>query len=282
MIKQPAFATVTGVPFSAYAREHPLSWPTPMWELLRNPDGGDFAWRRLGYVFRLPDPSTFRSPVPGLSADERAVLERFVEHARDLAGTTLLTASKDRYRVHVADDASGYTVETELSDSDLTVGFMVKLRQSYADDEEASFSKVRKILEHRLHEADDEAAVAMLKQWRKAHAALRNKTTEELVQERMVADGQLPKELIGPGGEIRSPVVRSPESPHQMLQTFWYGGQVHWGKSREPLAVIQADPFQSGRWEVEVRQAAVDLGHFYLGFALLVERAVGPTALAQQ
>ena len=280
--KSPKFITVTGVSFSAYAQEQPLLWPTPMRELLKNPDAGDFVWRRLGYIFRQPDPRTFSATVPGLTADERAVLELFVEHPRDLAGTTLLTASKDRYTVHVADDNTGFTVETELSDSDVSAGFMVKLRQSYANDQEASFSKVRKILEHRLHEAGDEAAVALLKQWRKAHAALRNKTTEELVQEQMVADGQLPKELVGPDGETRSPVVRSPESPHQMLQTFWCGRQVHWGKSRQALGVIQADPYQSGRWEVEARQAAVDLGHFYLGFSLLVESALGHVELVPQ
>ncbi|MGH2861467.1 MAG: hypothetical protein ACRDLT_08160 [Solirubrobacteraceae bacterium] len=265
---------VNAVPFSSYAQEQAMLWPPPMQELMKNPAAGDYVWKRLHYIFKLPDPRSFPSPVAGVTDGELAVLQRFVEHSRDLAGTTLLSAN-DNYTVRVSDDDNSFTVNTELSDSDVTAGFMVKLRQCYSDDEEGSFSKVRKILEHRLHEVSDEAALGVLKQWRKAHAALRLKTSEELVQEQMTKDGELPAQLVGPDGETRSPVVRPPGSPHQMLQTFWYGGQVHWGKSRDAVSVVQADPFQTARWEIDTRQAAVDLGHLYLGFALLVERALG-------
>jgi hypothetical protein len=272
---------INAVPFSSYAQEHALQWPPPMRDLMKNPTAGDYVWKRLHYIFHLPDPRLFPSSVTGIADDERAVLGRFVQHARDLAGTTLLTAT-DSYMVRVSDTDGSVSVETELSDSDLTAGFMVMLRQCYADDEEASFSKVRTILERRLHETSDSDALDVLRRWRRAQASLRNKTSEELIQEAMIADGQLPKELVGPDGETRSPVVRPPESPHQMLQTFWYGSQVHWGKSRDALNEIQGDPYQSARWEVEARQAAVDLGHFYVGFAVIVERALGNMELALQ
>ena len=42
--------------------------------------------------------------------------------------------------------------------------------------------------------------------------------------------------------------------------------------------MIAAAPYPSVRWAIEARQAAADLGHLYLGFSLLVERALGQSS----
>lgn len=68
-----------------------------------------------------------------------------------------------------------------------------------------------------------------------------------------------------------SNIVRAPAPPRQLLQTFWYGDQIHWGKQRTELSVIKADPFWEATWEISARQAASDLSFFYLGFAVLLE-----------
>jgi len=244
-----------------------------MRELLKNPDGGEYVWRRLTYVFALPDPRDFDPAAIVLTDDERGLLRRFVDHAKRLAATTLLGAN-DSVRIDIPDFGGGEHVYTELSEPDVTAGFMVLLRQCYADGDEASFSKVRKILERRLYEAGDTSSLAVLKMWRKAHARLNANTLEELVQEQLIVDGKMPAQLQRPDGQMESPVVRSPASPAELLRTFWYGDQVHWGSTREALAAIQADPFESGMWELAARAAACDLAHLYLGYALLVERAL--------
>lgn len=64
-----------------------------------------------------------------------------------------------------------------------------------------------------------------------------------------------------------------------MLRTFWYGGQVHWGDRRDDYSAIMEDPWTAGTWEIEARKAAVELAQFYLGFALLVDRALTASAL---
>jgi hypothetical protein len=262
------------VAFSQHAQTRPLDWPVPMADRMRTSSAGEFVWKRLQYVFRLPDPRSFAPSGLTLTDAESELLGRFVAQAETLAGTSLLS-SDDVVSISIPDDDAGEEqIDSELAEPDVTSGFMVLLRQCYADGEEASFSKVRKVLERQLHAVSDEASLAVLKQWQKAHAKLRNQALEELVQEQMIADGKMPEKSQNPDGEWESSVVRAPAAPSELLQTLWYGGQIHWGKGREALAAIQVDPFESAMWDIAARQAAVDLAHFYLGFALLIESAL--------
>jgi len=263
-------------PFSALIEGRSLPWPTPMRELLKNPEAGDRAWGRITYVFQLNDPRAFFTSSLAFAANERALLERFVAHAQTLAATSLLGAS-DSVVVNIADAGQLESVTSDLSDPDVTVGFMTLLRQCYASDEEASFARTQKIVGSRLNDAADEAAVDVLKCWRKAHATLMNKSLEELVQERLVTEGRMPAQGFGPDGKAHSMVVRPPKPPAQMLQILWYGGQIHWGKNRDALGAIYQDPFDAAWLEIHARQAAADFAHFYTGFALLIERALVTT-----
>lgn len=265
---------VRAVSFSALIQDRLLPWPTPMRELLKAPEAGDFVWRRLHYVFSLEDPRAFPMVALALTDDEEAVLRRFVAQAGRLAGTALLGAD-DSVTISIPDDGvADEGIDSDLSDPDVTAGHMLFVRQCFADEEEASFSKARKILERRLHEAGEEQAIQVLASWRKAHARLRNQALEELVQERMVSDGLMPADTVGPDGRTHSAIVRAPASPRELLQTLWYGDQMHWGKHRHALSAIQTDPFAEAMWEMAARQASSDLSHFYLGFALLLEAAL--------
>jgi len=185
--------------------------------------------------------------------------------------------AEDIVRISVPDFGEGESIESELSEPDVTVGFMVLLRQCYADDEEASFSKVRKVIERRLHDKSDVASLGVLKAWRRAHGKLKTHSLEELVQEQLIADKRMPAEMPNPDGQMESAVVRAPAPPAQLLLTFWYGDQLHWGKNREALRALQSDPFDSATWDIAARQAALDLAHFYLGFALLVDAVLAAT-----
>lgn len=263
-------------PFSYSAQERPLDWPPPMAELLQRREAGEFVWRRLQYVFRFPDPRELAPAKPKMTKQERALLTRFVEQARTLAATTLMSA-KDHVTINVPDFGGQEEVLVDFSAPDVTTGFMVLLRQCYAHDEEASFAKARKIVEHRLFEVGDIETLETLKAWRKAHARLLSQALEELVQEQLVADRRMPGELDGPGGK-RSAVVRAPAPPSELLRTFWYGDQIHWGSQREALGALHADSFQSAWWNIHARHAALDIAHFYVGYAMLVERILEAAA----
>jgi hypothetical protein len=243
-----------------------------MRELLQRPVGGERAWKRLYYAFGLDDPRNSPEVQLALSSTDRAACERFVDHSQALAETTFLGAN-DRMDIGLGDDGRP-TFNTQLSAPDITTGFMTMFRQCFADDENASFLKVRTILSRALTVTGDTEALGVLQTWRQVHAKLLTQSLEEHVQERMVARGELAAEFTNADGSKFSPIVRSPDSPKQMLQTVWYSGQIHWGKYRDALAAISSDPWKSGEYELSARQSAIELTHFYLGFALLVQRAL--------
>jgi hypothetical protein len=112
--------------------QHP--WPVPMTSFMQDPSKADYVWTRLHYVFTLPDPRAL-SPLPlKLTNDERELLERFVEQANSLARTSLLGGS-DAVTISFAQGGGGVSVEENLSADDITTGFMVQLRQCFADGE---------------------------------------------------------------------------------------------------------------------------------------------------
>jgi hypothetical protein len=242
-------------------------WPTGGTRVSRSvvvvgPENGDITWRRLQYVFRLPDPHAFPPLGVTWNADESEMLSQYVRHAEKLAGASLLGAS-DTVTVHIADDNTGEEIDAKLSAEDVWTGFGTMLRQCYDPNEEASFARVRKLLANTLYERSDTDRGGVIRQWRKAQTALAQKALEEHVQERMIEDGLMP------GPEI----VQGPESPHQLLDAFWNGRQIHWGDQREKLAYLQRDAFHAAWSEIWTRQAANDLAHIYIGFAVLVRKA---------
>jgi hypothetical protein len=241
-----------------------------MHELLQRPEAAEFVWRRLQYAFRFPDPRKLAPAKLALTDDERQLLERFVQQARTLACASLMSA-EDEVRINIPDPNGPAKIQSAFSAPDVTSGFMVLLRQCYASDEEASFSRTRKAVEHGLHEAGDSATLETVKLWRKAHSRLLNQALEELVQEQLIVDRKMPAQLYGPDGP-RSSVVRAPAAPSELLRTFWYGDQIHWGTQRETLRALATDQFWSAWWNIYARHAALDLAHFYLGYAVLAVR----------
>lgn len=264
------YIEVKAVAFSALIQKLELDWEPPMRDLMQKPENADFVWRRLQYVFRLPDPSQFPKLAVAWEPDERELLLRFVEHARSLAAASLL-GSDDNVRVSIDDFTDEETIESDMSPQDLTTGFLTMLRQSYADGEEASFSKVRKVFSNRLTKDGLTDERAVLSRWHKAHSKLMNKSLEEQVQEQMIADGRMPGPADGPD----SAVVRDPASPRELLLAFQYGGLIHWGKHKDALSALQADPFIAAISDLAMRAAALDFAHFYIGFAVLLEHALG-------
>jgi hypothetical protein len=187
---------IEAVAFSALVQERELAWEPPLRDLMQKPEAAEFVWRRLQYVFDLDDPRAFpRVDLDWGDAEER--LRRFVAHGRTLAQTSLLSAG-DNVRITQADSMSPVHAESDVSPPDVTVGFMTLLRQCYANDEEASFARVRNALKRRLRAAGRADLLAIAQRWQQAHADLLNKGLEERVQERLHEDGVF-------GGTARRP-----------------------------------------------------------------------------
>lgn len=269
--KRGGHVQIKAVAFSAQIQSRPLDWPTPMRDLLKSPETGDFVWRRLQYVFGLEDPADFPALALAWTEQEREILKRFAAQGRGLARSALLGAD-DAVTVSIADETDEETVDASFSDPDITTGFMVLVRQCANPNEEASFGRVVKLVGQRLHDAGERDLQLEVKEWRKAGAKLQTKALEELVQEQMVMDRLIPATSLGLDGKPESNIVRATGSPRELLQTHWYSGQIHWNQERKARAMLEADPFLAALADLEARQAAADLGHFNSGFAVLVER----------
>jgi hypothetical protein len=81
--------------------------------------------------------------------------------------------------------------------------------------------------------------------------------------------------MPGPATGPDSMVVRDPASPRELLLAFQYGDLIHWGKHSASLAKLRRDPFGAAMSDMAMRAAALDFAHFYLGFATVIERALG-------
>jgi hypothetical protein len=263
-----------GIAFVDLIQDRPLDWPAPHRELLKNPSAADYVWRRLQYVLGLPNPHSFAPQPVTLTEAEQVLLQRFIDHTARIADTTLMSA-KDSWRVSAPFPDVPPQLETEFSDLDVTTGFMALLRQCVADGEEASFPVLRRIVERGLHEAGDDASLETAQTWRRAHARLLNHSVEVLVQQRLIAEGRMPGELIEASGKRRSTVIADPAPPLQLLQTFWYADQLHFGEQhREALALIRRDPMQEAIAELAARRVGVELANFYLGYSVIAERVL--------
>jgi hypothetical protein len=70
-------------------------------------------------------------------------------------------------------------------------------------------------------------------------------------------------------------VIADPAPPLQLLQTFWYADQLHFGEQhREALALIRRDPMQEAIAELAARRVGVELANFYLGYSVIAERVL--------
>jgi len=261
---------LVAVAFSALAQERELAWEPPMRQLMQKPENADFVWRRLQYVFSLDDPRDFPRLDLDWDAEGEEKLRRFVDQARRLAQASLL-AAEDNVRISEEDFTGLEQVESNVSPPDVTIGFMTLLRQCYANDDEASFTRARNALNKHLSRARRVDLLRVVKRWQDAHADLLNKGLEERVQERLREDGVFGGPLEG----TDSLIVRDQAPPHELLRTFWYGDQIHWGRGRTALAALQRDPILAALSDLQARAVALDFAHFYIGFAVLLEHALG-------
>jgi hypothetical protein len=236
------------------------------------PDGGDvsldWTWKFFQYVFPLEDPrSTVGLANPAWSPAERAALDRYLSHARDLAGAEVLTA-QNGYDVYMATLDSEPEITETASARDATVGFLTMLRQCYAPTELASFQRVYNLV---AREVDREAGKT-LKAWRRTHAALRHEHLDHLILVEAAGQALVPAHLA----ERNASLPSETDSPEQMIGTMFYGDTIHWGDRRTVI-----EDWDRGHAVFAVKRrfdalrAAVHLGHLYVAFAAVVGVTTG-------
>lgn len=245
-----------------------LRFDPPLAERGANPDGFEFWWKMLEFVFSLPDPATFPPLTRPPHVKERDKLERFAITAGELAQSTLLSAD-DSVTVHPDEKNDEERVETSFTSKEALRGFVVLFRQVHSTEKSdpASFVRVRQTLKQTNERAGDDHTEERNRQidaWAQARGRLLTENLKVLVGQKLRDGGQWPGPIPGEG-EL---------SPQQLISGYQYGDLIHWGHGRETVEAVAKDPFRAAWQQMAFLEAVTGLAHLYIGFSVLVSAAL--------
>lgn len=213
----------------------------------------------------MPDPTTFPSLPNPLADDETAVIQRYVQTARDLAASAVVNATNEGVFVDIEDRTDIEHVVARLGQRDRQTGFAVLLRHCDSQQEKASFPRVANILWLASQGAEDDARderLRVLAAWRKAVGRLHGKSLNQLLRDKLVADEGM-----------RILDFQEPDAPQFLLSAFDYGDLLHWDRQRSVVAEWEQDDFTGADRRRAFLDVAVALAHVYIGFAELARSA---------
>lgn len=118
-----------------------------------------------------------------------------------------------------------------------------------------------------MNEEVREQGFATIKAWRKAAGRLHQKSLEQQVRNKMVAEE---------GAGVLA--FDEEHSPAQLMSIYDYGDLLHWDRGRNVLAQWDEDEFRAGERRLAFLAAACALAHLYIGFAVLAATATGRSA----
>lgn len=140
-------------------------------------------FEQLDYVFQLPAGAEFPLLRHGFADADVERLRRYVQTARELADSSVLTDGGYGYRVQFEPDGVR-NVEASMPKNEVVRGMAALFRQIYANEERASFSKVSGLLrrETEAHlDAQTENRRTQLDSWRSAQGQLRAHWLENMM-----------------------------------------------------------------------------------------------------
>ena len=256
-------ATITAHSYETLAKDYPLTFAVPYGDLPGN-DHFEYTWHLIQYAFDLPDPGQFPALSGSLLPDEHAVLQRYVIAAQDLAESAFL-----RHPISLSINLAGAeeSIAKEFPPNENIRGFSVLFRQFHSNEEGASFQSIQRVLRlanDRACDAHVEDRKEQLTAWARAVAKLRGHELKVLVGKRLQREGRWASELL-PGEDT---------SPQMLISLYNYGEDIHWGRHRELVAALNADPFHAAWRRMSFFDAVAGLAHVFLGFSVLAEKAL--------
>jgi hypothetical protein len=262
------YITLQAVSYETMALDTRLSFQPPLADRSPRPDGFEFWWKLIQFVYDLPPPATFRGlPTPPGGTDLGA-LRRYVEAAEEMAGSALLGGGD---RVTLREDPDGTPrVDTNFSTNEVTRGFTTLFRQFDSKKERASFLQAQRILRAANSTTDDgtDDRTAQLQAWGKARGHLRGQNLRVRVGQKMREEDGFPDEIPGEAGL----------SPEQLISAYNYGDLIHWGDQAGVIQAAAGDPFHQALQRMAFLDAVAGLAHLYLGFSLVIRAALGDDA----
>lgn len=175
--------------------------------------------------------------------------------------------------VDIEDHTDTERVLIKLGERDRQLGFAALLRHCDLQNERARFTRVADIIwtavggDTGLSGEERDRAQEVVKSWRRAAGRLHQKSLEQLIRDKMVAEE---------GAGVLD--FEEEHSPAQLLSIFDYGDLLHWGRHSDAIAEWEQDPLRAGDRRLAFLSAACALAHTYMGFAVLAGVATGRNA----
>jgi hypothetical protein len=269
MVRVDDSITVTAVPFHATALPQPLRFSPPYADRAANPDGFSFWWQLMRLVFDLPNPGQFPS-LRISDADHRRKLERFVTTCEELAESSILS---HRGGISVSVEGGKEKISVDLPSMEALRGTVVLFRQIASDGEVASYTSVRKLMGlHIQRQLDDQRDKRQEwhKRWNRARGLLNSRLLKTMADDIVKAQR----------GWQDAPSVGDDVRPLELLSLFEYGELIHWGRHRDAMDDLMKDEFHH-KWPLHhFVEVVIQLSHFYLGYSVLVNRALDRSTYA--
>lgn len=263
------------LPLEDTIRPVALNFPAPLRDLGAQPKAFDHHWERLTYLFDLDNPTSFPILLPHLERHENEAAIRFVKTCRTLAAYSIIN---DKGGMSLRSKGNGdWSVHSDFPSHEAFTGFAATFRQLHNDGEDGGFSKVNGFFNKAaggLGDEDARKARAILKTWKDARGELMNTMGATLVCNDLLGP---PKALdIEPDPENPGePRTFRGVVPDEIIRTFNYGDNLHWGDYREQLVELTDDPYNEAFHKHACIAAMTELSHLYFGFAVLLESALG-------
>lgn len=264
-------SAIQAVSFEALIMDRPLRFDPPLAEASDAPGAFEYWWKLLQYVFELGDPRSFPALTSTFDTTDLLAIRRYIAAGRELAESTIL-ADGGSMTIHIEGPTGPETIESSFAKNEAQRAFAVLFRQFYSTDESASFKRVQNILNKaaRRTSAVDDANLASLAAWNRAHQRLLGTTLKLLVYPKIFAEhGWTAPECF--------PEDHEP-TPQELISAFSYGDLIHWGEKRDAFNAWQADPYKGPAFRLAFLAAATGLSHLYIGFSLLSQGALGEQA----
>ena len=220
-------------------------------------------WEKLTHAFALPDPVQFPT-LNSLTAEDRSTLEKYVAGCRKLAGYSAI-AHGSGFKMQSMN--GNWTVTPDFPNDELLVAAAARFRQLNNKGEPTSFTTASALIIKAVKAHDPDDLTQLVARWRKARAALLNRTIATIVCDMTLPESAPPDDL---------PVVSfSNLRPEGLFNTYFYGDFLHVGDSAGKLIDINSEDGNAAYHMFGFLIAMSALAHLYFGFSVLVEHALG-------
>lgn len=250
------------------AEEARLPYAPPYVEYACEPRGFHFHWAKLQYAFGLPDPEQF-PPLPrALNSKDQDAVRRYVRVCKELATYSLLNHGGGVTVSWTPEE--GETVVVDGPSKEALRGFAVLFRQIHSDQNEpATFKVVQSILSAASASSEDDLRddrMRFIKEWGGARTQLLRRSLSDICHSKINEAHGAPRELID---------IQREYTPLGLISLFNYGEYIHWGDRRNDHAALFEDEVGGSLTEFDFQEILVDFSHFYLGYAKVLEAALG-------